>query len=428
MKMRYSLVLFDLDGTLLDTLDDLTEAVNYALGLRGLPLHNREGVRARIGHGVRNLVKQALPEALRRDDALVDACLADFRSYYTEHINVHTVPYPGIPGLLAELDTAGVKLAVVSNKFQEGTDYLIRKFFPDVRFCAILGNRPGFPLKPDPAIVQEALSLSGVPVDRAVLVGDSATDMQTAANGGVAGIGVSWGYRPVESLSAATRIVHSVSELREAIFGKFDCHCHILPGLDDGAADLEESLDLCRWLVGRGYEEAVCTSHCNRLYPNTEAIVEDAAGALQRRLDWEGIPLRLIPSLEYRLVPAVWPRPLTQLLPWKGNHILIELPLKTPEKMGPIVPEDEIARLVEAGFQPVLAHPERYLWASPADYERWLAAGVVFQRNLGALEGFYGDPARLRARYLEEKGCYSFVGTDLHNRRYAEFFNGIISL
>ena len=83
--------------------------------------------------------------------------------------------------LLAELAEAGVKLAVVSNKFQEGTDYLIRKFFPAVPFSAILGNRPGFPLKPDPAIVQEALTLSGVPADRAVMVGDSATDMLTAA-------------------------------------------------------------------------------------------------------------------------------------------------------------------------------------------------------------------------------------------------------
>lgn len=219
MKIRYSLVLFDLDGTLLDTLDDLSEAVNHALGLRGLPQHDREGVRARIGHGVRNLMKQVLPEVLRDDDAYVDTCLSDFRSYYTAHIDVHTEPYPGIPELLAGLDRAGVKLAVVSNKFQEGTDYLIHKFFPAVRFSAILGNRPGFPLKPDPAIVQEALRAADESAESAVMVGDSATDMLTAANGGVAGIGVGWGYRPVESLSSATQIVHSVAELREAILG-----------------------------------------------------------------------------------------------------------------------------------------------------------------------------------------------------------------
>ena len=216
MTMHYSLVLFDLDGTLLDTLEDLAAAVNHALALRRLPLLDREGVRVRVGHGVRNLVRQSLPEPFCADEAYVDACLTDFRSYYTAHIDVHTVPYPGIQGLLAELDRAGVKLAVVSNKFQEGTEYLIRKFFPGVRFSSILGNRPGFPLKPDPAIVLEALAVADVPAERAVLVGDSATDMATAANGGIDRIAVSWGYRPVASLSA-THIVSTVSELRAVL-------------------------------------------------------------------------------------------------------------------------------------------------------------------------------------------------------------------
>lgn len=203
----------------------------------------------------------------------------------------------------------------------------------------------------------------------------------------------------------------------------YDCHCHILPGLDDGAADLEESLFLCRWLTSHGYREAVCTSHSTRLYPNTEGEVEAAVSVLQRELDREGIDLRLFPSLEYRLIPQTWPR--ERLLPWKGNHILIELRLRAPEKMEPLVPEVEIRRLVEAGYQPVLAHPERYLWATPDDYDRWHAAGAAFQRNLGSLQGFYGSPAAERAQYLLEKGYYSFLGTDLHNRRYAEFFDSM---
>ena len=215
--MRYALVLFDLDGTLLDTLEDLAAAVNHALALRGLPCHSLDAVRTMVGHGIRNLVRQALPEALRADEAYVDACLADFRNYYTAHIDVHTVPYPGMPELLAGLDGAGVKLAVVSNKFQEGTEYLIHKFFPAVRFSSLLGNRPGFPLKPDPAIVQEVLRQAGVPADRAVLVGDSPTDMTTAVNGGIDRIAVTWGYRPAASL-AAPLVVHSVSELQEALF------------------------------------------------------------------------------------------------------------------------------------------------------------------------------------------------------------------
>ena len=205
----------------------------------------------------------------------------------------------------------------------------------------------------------------------------------------------------------------------------YDCHCHILPGLDDGAADLEESLFLCRWLVAHGYQEAVCTSHSTALYRNTEDGVAQAVADLQQVLDHKGIPLRLTPSLEYRLVPETWPR--QRLLPWKGNHVLIELRLKKPEKMGSIVPADEIRKLVEAGYQPLLAHPERYLWATPGDYERWHEAGAAFQRNLGAAEGFYGSPARERAIYLMEKGYYSFLGTDLHNRRYASFFDSILA-
>lgn len=209
-------------------------------------------------------------------------------------------------------------------------------------------------------------------------------------------------------------------------FPEYDCHCHILPGLDDGAADLEESLFLCRWLVGKGYSEAVCTSHSTFLYQNTEEGVEKAASDLQRELDERGIPLRLIPSLEYRIIPQTWPR--KRLLPWKGNHVLIEFPLRTPAKMLPLVPEEEIGKLVAAGYQPVLAHPERYLWAAPGDYERWRDAGALFQRNLGSLEGFYGSPAQLRSKYLQEKGYYSFLGTDLHNRRYVEAFDTLLKV
>ena len=205
----------------------------------------------------------------------------------------------------------------------------------------------------------------------------------------------------------------------------YDCHCHILPGLDDGARDIEESLYLAGWIAGHGYREAVCTSHSTRLHPNTAEIVEAAAAALQRKLDTHGIALKLIPSLEYRLIPEVWPH--ERLLPWKGNHILVELPLRTPEKMGAIVPEEEIRKLVGMGYRPVLAHPERYLWSTVDDYYRWKDAGAAFQQNLGAAEGFYGSPAQNRARWLHGNGFYSFLGTDLHNREYAEYFDRILA-
>ena len=192
--MKPKLVLFDLDGTLLDTIDDLKEAVNHAMSLRGFPTFTRGEVMAMVGHGARNLMRQALPVG-HKDDDKVDAAYNDFKAYYITHIDTHTKPFPGIQELLAKLDQEGVMLAVASNKFQEGTEHLIKEFFPKIPFVAVLGGRPDFPLKPDPEIVGEVLRKAGVEKEDAVMVGDSDTDMETAANGGIRGIAVNWGYR-----------------------------------------------------------------------------------------------------------------------------------------------------------------------------------------------------------------------------------------
>lgn len=218
------IVFWDLDGTLIDTLDDLGAAVNHALALRGLPQLGPDDFRKMVGRGVRNLVAQAVEKAASlaevapaagapedvRTDAYIDSALADFKEYYCANIDVFTRPYPGMPELLSELSKAGVKMAVVSNKFQEGTERLVKEFFPDVDFVAILGNRPGWPLKPSPEIVEDVLQRiaggggePGTPISRAdaILVGDSPTDMRTAANGGIDAIAVTWGYSSQEELA-----------------------------------------------------------------------------------------------------------------------------------------------------------------------------------------------------------------------------------
>lgn len=219
--MKYEVAIFDLDGTLIDTIEDLGTAVNHSLQLRSLPLHNMEEYKGMVGHGIRELVTKALPESLREDGAYVDSALKDFREYYSSHIDVHTRPYDGMVELLEELHSAGVCIAVASNKFQEGTEHLIKEFFPKVDFVAIFGNREGYPLKPDPAIVREVLSRSGVSADKAIMVGDSRTDIRTAVAGGIDVIAVSWGFRPKEELSEALaelspsgRLASSVAELR----------------------------------------------------------------------------------------------------------------------------------------------------------------------------------------------------------------------
>ena len=209
------------------------------------------------------------------------------------------------------------------------------------------------------------------------------------------------------------------------MFRYTDCHCHILPLLDDGSQGVQESVLLARYQVKWGFRKAVCTSHRVRKYPNEPDQVKRVCGELQEELIRREIPLELVPSMEYRLIPETWPETLEKgwLLPWEGNHVLIELPIHKASRIGNIVPEDEIKRLLDMGFQPVLAHPERYLYL---DMERYLSlkeAGVMFQRNIGSLEGLYGEAVSVRAEALIAENLYDLQGTDLHSERYAQFFD-----
>ena len=189
---------------------------------------------------------------------------------------------------------------------------------------------------------------------------------------------------------------------------------------------MEESISLAEAQVRWGFRRAVCTSHRVGKYPNEPDTVKRTCGALQEALSKQGIPLELTPSMEYRLVPETWPETLEKgwLLPWEGNHILIELPIHKASRIGDIVPEDEIRRLLDMGYQPVLAHPERYLYLEMERYFRLKEAGVLFQRNAGAAEGLYGEPVSERCKALLEEGMYEMIGTDLHNAHYAAFFDG----
>ena len=204
-----------------------------------------------------------------------------------------------------------------------------------------------------------------------------------------------------------------------------DCHCHILPGLDDGSRSMEESVALARRQVSWGFRKAVCTSHRVSLYPNEPTAVITACNNLQEELKKQGVQLELTPSMEYRLIPDTWPEAVEKgwLLPWEGNHILIELHISKPSRMGSIVPEDEIKRLLDMGYQPVLAHPERYLYLDMDRYHNLKASGALFQRNIGSQEGLYGEAVSVRAEALLEDGLYDIIGTDLHNEKYADFFD-----
>lgn len=215
--MNWKLVIFDLDGTLIDTIEDLGLAVNFALESKGLPTHQIQEYRQMVGGGVRNLVWKAMPEQSKDDEKLLDELLAVFMQYYKANICVHSHPYDGIPELLSELDSATVKLAVASNKFQSGAQELISMLFPDIDFLCVYGGREGVALKPDPSIVNTIIREAQLDTAEVVMVGDSGTDTRTAAAAGIDSIAVSWGFKPESAAEGATYIAHSCEELRSVL-------------------------------------------------------------------------------------------------------------------------------------------------------------------------------------------------------------------
>lgn len=196
-----SLIIFDLDGTLLDTVADLAVSTNYALRLFNFPTHEISTYKLFIGNGINNLFERALPIGKKTAENVWEI-RKHFLEYYGAHSAELTVPYPGISELLQKLQSAGFKLAVASNKYQQGTETLIQRFFPEIEFVAVSGQREGIPVKPDPTIVRDIIAIANVPFSEVLYVGDSGVDMQTANNSGVDAVGVTWGFRPKAELEA----------------------------------------------------------------------------------------------------------------------------------------------------------------------------------------------------------------------------------
>ncbi len=195
------IIIFDLDGTLLDTIADLATATNQALSLFGYPIHETDAYRFFVGNGINKLFERALPEGARSEEN-IQKIRSEFIPFYNLHNADLSRPYPGIPALLNTLQEKGMKIAVASNKYQEATRKLVHQFFPDIDFIEVLGQREGVPSKPHPQVVFEIMEKAGVNASETVYVGDSCVDMQTGKNAGVTTIGVSWGFRPRTELES----------------------------------------------------------------------------------------------------------------------------------------------------------------------------------------------------------------------------------
>ncbi len=219
MNTTYKAVIFDLDGTLLNTIDDLADSCNYVLAAKGYPTFSTEQFKKFVGNGAAVLMKRIHPQGTSQ--AELDEALAQFTVYYNAHRDIKTKPYEGIPDLLHKLREKGIRLCVLSNKPHEISALLIRHYFGDGTFDIVLGKSAGFPVKPDPSSCDYLLGQLELDQSDVLYVGDSNVDMQTARNAGLTSCGVCWGFRSEAELKAegAHYLVHSPGDILEIVAG-----------------------------------------------------------------------------------------------------------------------------------------------------------------------------------------------------------------
>ena len=216
--MRYRLAVFDMDGTILDTLDDLTDTLNMSLAEVGMPVRTKDEVRSFVGNGVGKLLERAVPQGTTEEE--MAALAGAFRKNYAVHCADKTKPYDGVPELIAALRAEGMKTAVVSNKVNFAVQTLAEDYFKGL-FDMAVGEREGVRRKPAPDSVNEVMRALGIPHEKTVYIGDSDVDADTARNACVDFVGVEWGFRPREVLleHGATVTVKTADELRRAVLG-----------------------------------------------------------------------------------------------------------------------------------------------------------------------------------------------------------------
>lgn len=215
------LVIFDLDGTLLNTIEDLGEATNHALERMGFPTHPLASYPSMVGNGVMKLLSRAVPAGNSTPECL-EELRGYFKEYYDSHCTEHSKPYPGVRSLLQDLQDNNVKMAVASNKYHSAVQFLINHFFPEIKWAAIEGQKEGVPVKPDPSIVFEILNECPTLKQEVLYVGDSGVDIETARRACVDSVGVTWGFRPMSELKAyhADYVVNNAENILEIVMAE----------------------------------------------------------------------------------------------------------------------------------------------------------------------------------------------------------------
>lgn len=216
--MKYKAIIFDLDGTLIDTSEDLTVSLNAVLRSHNFPIFSIDEYKRFVGYGTKNLFKKILPQQIISEKG-IDDYIAEFRQIYSTNQTLRTKPYPYINELLAELVKRDIKCAVLSNKIHEDTVTCVKHFFSHIPFQKIMGHQYNFPLKPSPRSALLILDALGIAPGECIFCGDSETDIQTAINGRMFPVGVSWGFRSRDMLlqNGAKKIIDHPLELIELL-------------------------------------------------------------------------------------------------------------------------------------------------------------------------------------------------------------------
>lgn len=312
--MAYTHVIFDLDGTLLNTIDDLADAGNHICEAHGWPMHSVNEFKRMVGNGIPKLVERFAPPGLSKAERA--GALAEFSAYYDAHKADKTAPYPGMRATLAALKAAGPRLAVLSNKAHPLSKEIVERYYPGI-FDAVQGAESGFPLKPDPALLNRLLADLGAERQSALFVGDSGVDVQTGKNGGLTVCGALWGFRGQEELSAAgadflTRKPGEVCKLATGTELVFD---------PERAAEILDEKGLVAVPTETVYglaADAAFGLSVQAVYNAKGRPESKPLSVLVDGMDMVERICRDIPPEAYRLAKQFWPGPLTMILPSRG--------------------------------------------------------------------------------------------------------------
>lgn len=331
----YTHVIFDLDGTLLNTIDDLADAGNHVCAAHGWPTFPVEEYKRMVGSGIPNLVRRFVPAGLGQD--VVDAALEEFSAYYAVHKEDKTAPYPGIARAVEALKASGVTVAVLSNKAHEMAAPVVEHYFPGL-FPLVQGALPGVPVKPDPTLLRRMMERLGAVPQTTLFVGDSNVDILTGKNGGLPACGVLWGFRSRAELqeAGADVIVDHPEQLVEVVTGTK----LLSSGEVEAAAEMLARGGLVALPTETVYGLAADATQAEAVHANYEAKGRPDTKPLNVLVDGMAMVEHIckeIPLDAYKLAEVFWPGPLTMIL--KGNGILPDLVSAGGETQGVRCPD-----------------------------------------------------------------------------------------